>query len=702
MASYSVKKITKIKDSTGSVSKTTGALLVDGGIGSSENIILGGYLGITGTSNIVSIKVQAATTAFNFNLPTTAGSSGNILTSAGGGSSAMTWKTTTGSGDIVLASGPTFGIGGLTSTLGTTTLGATTIGAITGTSANFSGLTASSAVATDASKNLVSVTNTGTGNNVLATSPTLVTPVLGAATGTSLSVSGQLTSTVSTGTAPIVVSSTTNIPNLNASSLNGATFASPGAIGGTTPANGTFTNLNSTSGLGVIGLATFTNGISSTVGPNTLSASTIGAITGTSATFTGNISINTTTSNAPLQFSNSITSRKIVLYETANNDHQYDGFGINNSILRYQIGSTASNHVFYAGTGTSTSNELFRVLGDGTIAANYSTTGISSAFLYSAMTGGNNIGIWLGKNTSTRNAARFVYTHVSDGSTSNAFSLDFNGASNSFVVTGNGASGFGQSSPLARLHIKQIATDGDGGNHSDYNQCSIVMESSSTSDKWGIAVNHGPDLVFSYNLTQRGYMLNNVNMDQIDFTGQHRSMSDIPLVNTKIGYIVSSTGVYANLQENNISINEAIPIVELSTVVQDKKVFGVISDIEDIGSKRTYTQGAFVSVMEKDSDERRLIINSLGEGGIWVCDANGNIENGDYITSSSVPGIGMKQTGGGLMNYTVAKATCSVDFLTTQYETRYFNQFGDVITQIEYETNGGFIGKFIGCTYHCG
>jgi hypothetical protein len=39
-------------------------------------------------------------------------------------------------------------------------------------------LTASSAVATDASKNLVSVTNTGTGNNVLATSPSLTTPTV--------------------------------------------------------------------------------------------------------------------------------------------------------------------------------------------------------------------------------------------------------------------------------------------------------------------------------------------------------------------------------------------------------------------------------------------------------------------------------------------------------------------------------------------
>ena len=51
---------------------------------------------------------------------------------------------------------------------------------------NLSGLTASTALALDASKNVVSVTNTGTGNNVLATSPTLVTPTLGVATATSI------------------------------------------------------------------------------------------------------------------------------------------------------------------------------------------------------------------------------------------------------------------------------------------------------------------------------------------------------------------------------------------------------------------------------------------------------------------------------------------------------------------------------------
>jgi hypothetical protein len=61
------------------------------------------------------------------------------------------------------------------------TLGVTGIATLTAQPI-LSSLTASSAVATDASKGLVSVTNTGTGNNVLATSPTLVTPILGTPT----------------------------------------------------------------------------------------------------------------------------------------------------------------------------------------------------------------------------------------------------------------------------------------------------------------------------------------------------------------------------------------------------------------------------------------------------------------------------------------------------------------------------------------
>jgi hypothetical protein len=110
---------------------------------------------------------------------------------------------------------------------GVQTFSSTIAGSINGnaetvtTNANLTGMVTSVGNATSlgsfTSANLATALSdeTGTGVVVLATSPTLVTPVIGAATGTSLSVSGQLTSTVATGTAPLVVTSTTEVANLS-------------------------------------------------------------------------------------------------------------------------------------------------------------------------------------------------------------------------------------------------------------------------------------------------------------------------------------------------------------------------------------------------------------------------------------------------------------------------------------------------------
>ena len=101
-------------------------------------------------------------------------------------SSLVTDSTGTGTGSIITAGGvgvaKALFVGTTANVAGAVTLQSTlAVGGVATYSAQpiFSSLTASSAVATDASKGLVSVTNTGTGNNVLATSPTLVTPVLG-------------------------------------------------------------------------------------------------------------------------------------------------------------------------------------------------------------------------------------------------------------------------------------------------------------------------------------------------------------------------------------------------------------------------------------------------------------------------------------------------------------------------------------------
>jgi len=74
---------------------------------------------------------------------------------------------------------------------------------------------------------------------------------------TTVSATGVITSTLTTGTAPFTVASTTNVANLNASSLSGATFASPGAIGSTTAGTGAFTTLAASSTVSGAGFTSY-------------------------------------------------------------------------------------------------------------------------------------------------------------------------------------------------------------------------------------------------------------------------------------------------------------------------------------------------------------------------------------------------------------------------------------------------------------
>ena len=206
-----------------------------------------------------------------------------------------------------------------------------------------------------------------------------------------------------------------------------------------------------------------------------------------------------------------------------------------------------------------------------------------------------------------------------------------------------------------------------------------------------------------------------------------------------------------------VSINESLPICSITNIENDKKVFGVISNKEDTNIKRTFEVGVWGSIADKyNRNEQRVFINSLGEGGIWICNKNGNIQNGDYISSSSVPGYGMKQTLNEecLTKYTVAKITCDCDFTLTKiikqkikivkqldssnvsYTDIFYDNNGDVnyedvldengnpimifpfktrflqadarqITEAEYKTKissgeNVYIACFVGCTYHCG
>jgi hypothetical protein len=104
-------------------------------------------------SGLVTVQQIGAASNYNFNIPATAGSSGQVLTSAGGGNSAMTWTTpTTGTVTSVALAVPSFLTisGSPITTSGTLTIGLATITANT----VFAGPTSGSA-ATPTFRNLV-------------------------------------------------------------------------------------------------------------------------------------------------------------------------------------------------------------------------------------------------------------------------------------------------------------------------------------------------------------------------------------------------------------------------------------------------------------------------------------------------------------------------------------------------------------------
>jgi hypothetical protein len=181
------------------------------------------------------------------------------------------------------------------------------------------------------------------------------------------------------------------------------------------------------------------------------------------------------------------------------------------------------------------------------------------------------------------------------------------------------------------------------------------------------------------------------------FTGFHRVFTEDEKFNKEepqkfkddyIGRLVVSIGKIAtDLKNNNnpeeeweikydkegITIEDALPMIELSRKRKDKRVFGVLG-----------------SPNRNNSRPERLVVNSVGEGGIWICNSNGNIENGDYITSSDYLGYGEKQDDDLLHNYTVAKATIDCNF---ELDSSLYNCL---------ELENGIKIAFIACTYHCG
>lgn len=208
-----------------------------------------------------------------------------------------------------------------------------------------------------------------------------------------------------------------------------------------------------------------------------------------------------------------------------------------------------------------------------------------------------------------------------------------------------------------------------------------------------------------------------LDVPSLDFTGQHRCratpvlmemvMSGKTLVGLPVqGCIVKSSGKICTAIGKNgetfsdhrgVVVSQALPVVDIASLPNDKAVFGVVAGLEPTtsdNSQRTYNVGSMMALFPKEISDTRVVINSLGEGAIWVCNEGvSHVENGDYLVSSSLPGVAQKQRSPFMRNSTVAKLTAGFDFdpKSSDFDVRKI-VFRDKT----------YACALLPCTFHCG
>ena len=213
------------------------------------------------------------------------------------------------------------------------------------------------------------------------------------------------------------------------------------------------------------------------------------------ALFAGKVGIGTSTPHGLLQFDSNLNTRKIVLYEGADNDYQFYGFGVEDSTLVYSTYANTDDHVFFTGASTTSRTELMRIEGTGNVGIgtsspdslleiHKSSTNSDINYLkismpsWSTQQGKLKSIVW----DDSSNVIAGIGAEFDGGKTNIHFHSQYNGgykatSVRTMSILGNGNVGIGETSPDTSLHIKknQSSTNSSiklenaaGGNNSSF------------------------------------------------------------------------------------------------------------------------------------------------------------------------------------------------------------------------------------------
>jgi hypothetical protein len=379
---------------------------------------------------------------------------------------------------------------------------------------------------------------------------------------------------------------------------------------------------SSTSGYGVYGLANATSGATHGVIGLSYSTSGIGVAGWAMATDGAGIGI--------YGRSYSTSGRGVSGWNSSTSGIAYGVYGLSSS--------TAGSGVF--GTATAASGGTYGVFGQSASTSGRGVYGVAAA------TSGYTYGV-RGDSSSSDGYGLFGYASATSGTTYGVYGRNESATGYGVYGTANATSGltygvYGKSDSISGRGVYGWASATSGTNYGVYG----VSNSASGYDFYaaGPGTNYGP------------------------FTGAHEvRLSDSFPQEIKAGMIVSATGEAQVRQANDgdVEISSTLPTVRLADTANDKAVFGALVAEVTLPEDHWYLA---------EGNERFASVNALGEGRVWISNLNGEIEVGDYITTSVLPGYGQLQNDDLLHSYTLGKATETVDWEAVTETVEYNGQ----------------------------